>query len=121
MLMPVAVLAGEAAAPQGWIDLGNAGVSFRNVPAVEWPEMDAGTKALTDEPQPGKPGMSRFGHRSLHVEMKDRFRAARTFVGQSLPTGVPHAHRAVPHHAVANEINVDVFISRPIVLEIVKK
>ena len=61
-------------------------------------EMDAETKALADETQPGKPGMGGFGHRSLHIEMKDRFRAVRTFLGQSPPTRVPHARRAIPHH-----------------------
>jgi hypothetical protein len=93
--------ASEVAAPQGGIDLGNAGMSFRNDPAVKWPKMDAETKALTDEPQPGKPGMGGFEHRSLHVEMKNRFRAARTFSAVSRRQRAP-ASRASRERAWEN-------------------
>ena len=67
----------------------------RNIPAVERPEMHAGAEALADEAQPGNPCMGGFRHRSLHVEVKHRFRAARALLGQTPPAGIAHTRRAV--------------------------
>jgi type I restriction enzyme R subunit len=43
---------------------------------------------LADEAQPGNAGMGGFRHRSLHVEVKHRFRAARALLGQAPPAGI---------------------------------
>ena len=54
--------------------------------------------------------------------MKDRFRAASNVRRSVAANGhSPMRTAPFPIHAVANEINVDVFISRPIVLEIAMK
>ena len=58
-------------------------------------------------------------HRSLHVEVIDRFRAASTLLGQPSLAGIVHARCAVAYRAVADEIDVDVFVGRPMALEIV--
>ncbi len=78
-------------------------------------------KTLANEAQPGNPGMGGFRHRSLHVEMDDRFRAAGTLLGQPSLAGIAHARCAVAHRAVADEIDVDVFVGRPMAAEIVEK
>jgi hypothetical protein len=43
-------------------------------------------------------------HRSLHVEIKDRFRG-RAFLGQPPPARIAHARRTVAHRAVADGRN----------------
>ena len=73
----------EAAAPKRRIDLGDGRAPGRNVPTVERPEMGTRSEPLADEAQPGNAGMGGFRHRSLHVEMKDRFRAAGALLGQA--------------------------------------
>ena len=60
--------------------------------------IDALTQPLPNKAQPGNPSVGGLRHRSLHVEMKDRFGAARSFFGQSAPAGTAcackhdHAH-----------------------------
>lgn len=51
-------------------------------------------KPLTNEGQPGNTGMGGFRHGSLHVEVKDGFRAARVFFGQ---TPLEHVAFRLPH------------------------
>ena len=53
-------------------------------------------KPLTNEAQPGNTGMGGFRHGSLHVEVKDGFRAARVFFGQTPPAGVPMRAALLP-------------------------
>ena len=67
-----------------------------------------GAEPLADEAQPGNAGMGGFRHRSLHVEVKDRFRAAGALLGQAPPAGIAHARRAVADGAVAHEIDIGV-------------
>ena len=74
-----------------------------------------------NEAQPGNSGVSGLGHRPLHVEMKNRFGTAGPFLGQPPPAGAACARAAVSHHAVANEIDVDVLVGRPMALEIVEE
>lgn len=57
----------------------------------------------------------------MHVEMEDRFGAARALFGQALPARIAHARSAVAAHAIADEIDVDVLISGPMALEIVEE
>ena len=122
MLIAVAAFAGEAAAPQRRIDLGDGRTPGRNVPAVERPEMHARPEPLADEAQPGNPGMGGFRHRSLHVEMKHRFCAARALLGQAPPASIAHARRAVAECALADEIDIGVIlVGRPMALEIVEE
>ena len=121
MLVLRAVRASKAAAPQRRIDLGNGGTPSRNIPAVERPEMHALAQPLADEAQPRNPGMGGFCYRSLHVEMKHRFCAAGAFLGQPPPARVARARSAVAAYALANEIDVDVLVGRPMPLEIVEE
>ena len=66
--------------------------------------------------------MGGLRHRSLHVEMKYRFRAARALLGQPPPAGLAHACGAVAVKAVADEVDIGVIvIGRPMALEIVEK
>ena len=53
-------LLSEATAPQRRIDLGDSRTPGRDVPTVERPKVDAGSKPLTDATQPGNPGMGGF-------------------------------------------------------------
>jgi hypothetical protein len=76
---------------------------------------------LPDEAQPGNPGMGGLRHRSLHVELKDRFRSASALLCQPPPARIAHARRTIPYGAVADEINVDVFVGRPMALKIVEE
>ena len=122
VLIAGAALVGEAAAPQGRIDLGDGRASGRNVPAVERPEMHARPKPLADEAQPRNPGVGGFRDRSLHIEMKHRLRAAGAFLGQPPPAGIAHARRAIAVDAVADEIDIGVvLVGRPVALEIVEE
>jgi len=82
----------------------------RDVPTVERPEMHASADALADEAQPGDPCMGGFRHRSLHIEVKHRFCAARALLGQTPPAGIAHTRRAVTAEAVADEIDIDVIL-----------
>jgi hypothetical protein len=45
--------------------------------------MYVGPKPLADEAKPGDPGVGGFRHRSLHVELKYRFRAAGALLGHA--------------------------------------
>src|SRR5580704_1907387 len=83
--------------------------------------MDTRSEPLADEPQPGNAGMSGFRHRSLHVEMKDRFRTAGALLGQPPPASVAHSHCALAAHAVANKVDVDVLVCRPMPLEVIEE
>jgi len=84
--------------------------------------MHTGAEALADEAQPGNPRMGGFRHRSLHVEVKHGFRAARALLGQPPPAGITHARRAVPQDTVADELDIGVIlIGRPMTLEIVEE
>jgi hypothetical protein len=65
--------------------------------------------------------MGGFRDRSLHVEMKDRLRAACALLGQAPPAGITHARSTVAADALANEIDVDALIGRPMALEIVEE
>jgi hypothetical protein len=47
--------------------------------------MNALSEALADEAQPRDPRMRGFRDRPLHIELKDRFRAARAFLSQPPP------------------------------------
>ena len=84
--------------------------------------MHAVAQPLADEAQPGNAGMGGFRHRSLHVEMKDGFRAAGPLVGQAPPAGIAHARRAIPGDAIAHEIDMDVIlVRRPMAVEIIEE
>src|ERR1035437_4431166 len=66
--------------------------------------------------------MGGFRHRSLYVEMKDRFGTTRALLGQPSPARVPHAHRAVTYGAVTDKIDIGVvLVGRPMPLEIIKE
>ena len=66
--------------------------------------------------------MGGFRHRSLHVEMEDRFRAACALLGQPPPASVAHALHAVAYGAVADKIDVGVvFVGRPMPLKIIEE
>src|SRR5208337_5068586 len=80
-----------------------------------------GAEPLADEAQPRDASVGGFRHRPLHVEMKDRFRAAGTLLSQPPPVGVAHTRSTVAPHAVANEVDVDVLVSRPMPSEIVEE
>ena len=121
MLVRVAALAGEFVAPERRIDFGDGRAPGGYVSAVERPEIHACAEPLADKAQPGDPGMAGFRHRSLHVEVIYRFRAASTLLGQPSPAGIAHARCAVAHRAVADEIDVDVFVGRPMALESVEE
>jgi hypothetical protein len=90
-------LAGKDAAPQRWLDLRDSRAPDRNVPAVERPEMHPLSKLLADEAQPGNAGVGRFRHRTLHVEMKNRFCAARALFGQRRQRALPVRAASLPH------------------------
>jgi hypothetical protein len=83
--------------------------------------MGAIAETLADKAQPRDTCMGGFRHRSLNIELKDRLRAARALLGQPSPAGIAHARSAVAYRAVADEIDVDVFVSRPMALEIVEE
>jgi hypothetical protein len=110
-----------AASPELFTRLHHRRAPGRDVPSIERPEMHAGPEPLANEAQPGNPGMGGFRHRSLHVEVIYRFRAASTLLGQPSPAGIAHARCAVAHRAVADEIDVDVFVGRPMALKIVEE
>ncbi|MFZ0459404.1 MAG: hypothetical protein WAM17_13355, partial [Rhodoplanes sp.] len=65
--------------------------------------------------------MGGFRHRSLHIELENGLRATGTLLGQPPPAGMAHARRAVATQAVANEIDVDILVGRPMALEIVEE
>src|SRR5271156_2651852 len=92
-----------------------------NLPTVEGPKVDALAKPLTNEPQPRNSSMRRFRHRALHIELKDGLRAARPFLGEATPTTVPGTGGAVALAAFAYRFYVDVFIRRPMALEVVEE
>jgi hypothetical protein len=81
--------------------------------------MDAVPEPPADVAKPGNPGMGRFRYRSLGVKMEDRFRAAGPLLGQPPPASIAHSRRAIAAQSVANEIDVDVLVGRPMALEIV--
>ena len=55
----------------------------------------------------GIPASGGFRRRSLHVEMKDRLRAACALLVQVPPAGISHARSTVAADALANEVDVD--------------
>ena len=66
--------------------------------------------------------MRRFGYRTRHIEVKDRFGGSGPFFRQATPTGIAHAIGAIPSQTIPNEIDIDMItIRRPMVLEIVEK
>jgi len=60
-------------------------------------------------------------NRSLHIEMKDRLGTASALLGRPAPAGVSHTRRAIAAQAIADEIDVDVLVGRPMALKIVEK
>ena len=112
------IRAGEAAAPERGIDLGNDGTSRGNVPAIERPEMHSIAQPLTDEAQPWNPRMGGFRYRTLHVEMKHRFCATSAFLSQAPPSGVAPARGSIPHRTNTDKIDVDILVGRPVALKI---
>src|SRR5277367_991560 len=121
MLMGVPVLTPEARAPHSGINFSDGGAAGGNLPTVEGPKVDALAKPLTNEPQPRNSSMRRFRHRALHIELKDGLRAARPFLGEATPTTVPGTGGAVALAAFAYRFYVDVFIRRPMALEVVEE
>src|SRR5690554_55014 len=105
MLVAGSVVIGEGTRPNRGIYLGYRRPTTWDVPAIKGPEMHAGAKALADEAQPGNAGMGGFRHRSLHIEMKHRLRAACSFLGQAPPPRMAHARGAVADDAVAHELD----------------
>jgi hypothetical protein len=79
-------------------------------------------ETLADEAQPRNSGMGRLRYRSLHVEMKNGFRAAGAFLGQPAPARLAVARRSVAVDAVADEVDIGVIVvGRPVALEIVEE
>jgi hypothetical protein len=111
----------EAATPQRWINLDDGGAAMRDVPSVERPEMHSRTKPLANETQPGNASVGRFSHCPLHIEVKNGFRATRALLRQTAPAGTAHSLSAIADKTVADEIDVDAPVGRPMPLEIVKK
>ena len=64
--------------------------------------MNARSEPLSDEAQPENPGMGGLRHRSLHVELKDRFRSASALLRQPPPVGVAPARSAIASQAIAH-------------------
>lgn len=122
VLIRRAVGFGKVPAIERWVNLGDHGTLRRNFPSVERPEMHTRSQIVPYETKPWNARVSRFRHRSLNVEMKDRFRAARPFLGQSSPAGIPHAGGAISDKTLPDEIDINiVFVGRPVTLEIVKE
>jgi hypothetical protein len=122
VLIAVAAFTGEAAAPQRRVDLGDGRAPGRNVPSVEWPEMHMIAQTLVDEAQPRNSGMGRFRYRSLHVEMKNGFRAAGAYLGQPASASLAHARLTISGNPITNEVDIDVvLVGRPVPLEVVEE
>ena len=66
--------------------------------------------------------MCGFGHRPLHVKVKDGFGRPSLFLRQSAPPGITHAIGAISAKTIPYEINIGmIIICRPVSLEIVEK
>ena len=83
--------------------------------------MGFGAETLPNEAQPRDTGVCGFSDRPLHIKMEYRFRTASTFFGEPPPAGVAPTRCAIACRAITNEINVNIFIRRPMVLEVVEK
>src|ERR1700722_19393406 len=79
------------------------------------------SKLTVDEASVEKVVRDRFSHCPLHIEVKNGFRATRAVLRQTTPAGTAHSLRAIADKIVADEIDVDVPVGRPMPLEIVKK
>ena len=64
--------------------------------------------------------MGGFGHCPVHIEVKNGFCAASALLRQTPPAGTAHPLRAIADKAVADEIDIDVSVGRPMPLEIVE-
>lgn len=66
--------------------------------------------------------MGRLGHLALHIEVKDQFRAAGPFLGQTPPAAIAGPRRAVARRNVSHEINVGmILVGRPMTLKIIEE
>ena len=82
--------------------------------------MDSAAQLLTEVKQPREASVGGLGHRSLHVEMKDRFGRTSPHFGQSSPSRIPGAGSSVAHGAVSHEVHIgEVLAGRPMLLEVV--
>ena len=70
--------------------------------------MNALPEPISQKTQPGKTGMGGLGHRTGHIEMKDRLGAG-PFLGDSSPTAVPGARLGVAQRSVSDEIDISGF------------
>ena len=69
----------------------------------------------------GIPAWVDFATDPCTSKWKDRFRAAGAFLGQPPPARVTLRAAPLPSRAIADKIDVDVFVGRPMVLEIVQE
>jgi len=53
--------------------------------------------------------------------LKDALRAPSALFSQSTPTRLAHSFRSIAHDAVADEVDIDVLIGRPMALEVVEE
>jgi hypothetical protein len=79
--------------------------------------MHAGADTFADEAKPGDSGVGGFRHRSLHIKVEDRFRAARASLGKSPPPRISLARYAAAHGLDRRVV----LVGWPVALEIVEE
>lgn len=122
MLVGSMVLPREALTPQARVDLRDDGYAFRDIPAVEWPEVDSVAQLMAEVAKPGKASMCRFRYRSWNIEVEHGLGGSRANLCQAPPTRITGASFATTVIAVPDKIDIDVVaVSRPVPLEIVKE
>jgi len=68
--------------------------------------------------QPRQASVGGLGDLTLDVEVEDRLGRASTHLGQASPPGIAGTQRPLADIAVADEVDVDVLIGRPMPLEV---
>src|ERR1017187_2498567 len=121
MLMPVPISLWECPAPERWINFHDGRLARWNLPSVEGPEMNATGSPQPDVPQPGKSAMRRFRNRPLHVKVKDRLRAAGSYLRHSPPSSLSNSRASIAADPLANKVNVNILIGGPVLLEVVQE
>jgi hypothetical protein len=121
MLIGSPVLARETPVPHPGIYLGYGRATGGDNPTVEGPEVDLRAEPLPYETKPRKTGVSRFRHRSRHMEVENGFRRAGALLRQTAPTRVATARRARAVQTFEHEVDVNLPIRRPMMLEVVEK
>lgn len=113
---------GKVLVPQRGINFCDHGGVGWNLPSVKGPEVCATTKMPAQIAQPGKTRVGGFCHRTDNIKMKNGFGGSGVQLGETPPTGIARARGSISAYAVANEIDVSIFVvSRPMLLKIIKK